>query len=239
MINSGIGYKCTVLLISSLFPIQILTGTGLPPTTAAANTRDDEAVVFLGGWSTPSGIEPDTNAYILNLKTKTTTAATTTTTTASISLNGGYLDGLALEACDRRRLDANPSAVAHLVNHSTTNDNVEVVAFDWSSVLPMKNDDNDDTKKDNTRRKGVVGVGGEDEYYYGLPNVARFDGAPRYMDGSEVVHYQKKVEVEHSDCQNVCGAVFCASVDIEAGEELFLDYGLVPPIPSWAVDFYD
>ena len=183
---------------------------------------------FLGSWTTPSGVDPDTNAYILNL----------TTTTKASALSGGYLDGLALQACDRRRLDANPSAVAHMVNHHSTNHNVEVVAFDWSSVLLMEGDDNDDNAR---RRRYVLGDDdGQDEHYYGLPNVARFDGAPRYMDGSEVVHYQKAEEVEQSVvCQNVCGAAFCASNDIEAGEELFLDYGLVPPIPSWAIVFYD
>lgn len=35
------------------------------------------------------------------------------------------------------------------------------------------------------------------------------------------------------------GAVFLATRDLDAGDELLLDYQLVPPLPDWASDWYD
>jgi len=169
----------------------------------AATARQD--VAFLGDMTTPSGLPPDQNAYILNLKNDAT----------------GYLDGLALIDANGRPLDdGNPSAVAHLVNHSKEMENVEVLSFSWENVLA----------------EHVDFVGDEsfpDSCYYRIPNVARFDGAPRFMDDSEMVYYEANVVT------SVCGAVFCATIEIAAGVELFLDYGLLPPLPSWAENFYD
>jgi len=165
-------------------------------------------VVYLGGLITPSGVAADENAYILNLKTA----------------NGGYLDASAMRDEKGRPLgDENPSAVAHLVNHSSVCDNVEVLPFSWGQVLWDWDCDicTDDRLE-------------EPDAYYGIPNVARFDRAPHYAEGSEVLYYNGDVSL-----RSVCGAAFCSKSEIDEGDELFLDYGLVPPIPTWAAGFYN
>ena len=71
-------------------------------------------MVFLGGWTTPSGLPPDMNAYILNVK-------------------GGYIDG----ATATTATNQNPHACAHKVNHCPQHHNVNVRSLTWpSSVQP-------------------------------------------------------------------------------------------------------
>jgi hypothetical protein len=165
--------------------------------TPALPLGANDSLVHLGNNVAPSGVVPDENAYILNLH----------------HVGGGYLDGLALTTEDRR-LDENPSACGHCVNHSSKQANVQVVSFAWSDVL---NEDNDL----------------EHEHLYPLPNIVRADGSPWFLDtGTETI-------VGYGGAGPNAGAAFCAEIDIEAGDELLLNYGLLPPLPSWAVDWYE
>jgi hypothetical protein len=174
-----------------------------------------DPVVFMGHLRLPSGVDRDENPYIMNVQTPM----------------GGYIDARALvvrvrtsadenEQPSKRRLDENPSACAHVINHSNSKDNVRVVPFTWSDVLPDYKFGHNDS--------------------FDLPNVARRDGAPRYMliPRSEMIFYEKG-DTSLFSVHNVSGAVVCAMVDIETDEELLLDYGLRKPLPSWASEWYD
>jgi hypothetical protein len=187
---------------------------GLPLSLDPAG--DDDSIQFLGHKMTPSGAQPDDNAYILNVKVKL----------------GGYLDGQALNVhtdVERRsapgidqallttqsgrRLDENPSACAQLVNHSSNHSNVAVVPFLWDDILDSDRCQSHD--------------------YYTLPNVLRSDGFPRYICGTEITYYQGSVG-------QVAGAAFVASQNIRSGEELCLNYALHRrPLPAWAANWYD
>lgn len=155
---------------------------------------------------TPSGKIPDENAYILNLQQV-----------------GGYLDGEALVGVGGRNLAANPSACAHVVNHSSSShlNNVIVEDFHWNDFIV--NDDRNDQH-------------GNDAFW-SIPNERRQDGSPWYiMDEETIVSF-----VENNGdacCDGVYGAVFIASRDISKGEELFLNYQLNRPYPTWARDWY-
>jgi hypothetical protein len=188
----------------------------------------DGPIEFLGHIITPSGIPADNNAYILNLQTPT----------------GGYIDGMALAIMDGisktvhvskstndcaytprtiRSLDENPSCRAHLVNHSKARSNVEIIPFSWVDVAPSMDDILDH------------------QSMFDLPNVIRQDGAPRYFLNSEIVYYATTTDTATSSSRigNVCGAVLCATKDIEQDRELFLDYGLELPLPPWAAHWYE
>jgi hypothetical protein len=157
-----------------------------------------DEVEFLGSLTTPSGIPTEENAYVLNL-----------------AETGGYIDGRALLDPDGRRLDENPSACGHLLNHNVDQANVRVVSFLWKDLL-----------------EGTPAV--DSKEYFSLPNVVRSDGALRYRLGSEMVYYHNK------DSPACAGAVFCATTNIKTGQEFFLDYGLLQrPLPSWASDWYE
>jgi hypothetical protein len=155
----------------------------------------NDSLVYLGNNVTPSGVVPEENAYILNLQ----------------HVGGGYLDGLALTT-EGRRLDENPSACGHCINHSSTQANVQVISFAWTDVL------NEDKDK---------------EHLYPLPNTVRSDGSPWYLD-SDI-----DTIVRYKGAGPNAGATFCAKESIEAGDELLLNYGLHPPLASWAVDWYE
>jgi hypothetical protein len=73
---------------------------------------------ILGNQSTPSGIEPEENQYLLNVDT----------------LYGGYLDGHPYALLDVE--NNNPSACAQFVNHSKQY-NVERVSFCWDELLDL------------------------------------------------------------------------------------------------------
>lgn len=87
---------------------------------------------------------------------------------------------------------------------------MEVLSFAWSDVCPNKK--HLDTKED----------------AYPLPNFVRNDGSPWYFDSgqSEVVYY--------TGIGSNVGAAFFAKQPIQDGDEVLLDYALLPPLPSWA-----
>lgn len=128
-------------------------------------------------------------------------------------VGGGYLDGLALATGDRN-LDENPSACGHCVNHSSNQANVEVLSFAWSDVLSEDNE---------------IGH----EHLYPLPNIVRADGGPWYLDTSA------DAIVTCGGAGPNAGATFYAKNNIEAGDELLLNYGLLSPLPSWATGWYE
>jgi hypothetical protein len=130
-------------------------------------------------------------------------------------VGGGYLDGLALTTEDRT-LNENPSACGHYVNHSSSQANVQAVSFAWSDVL---NEDEDNDL--------------DHEHLYPLPNIVREDSSPWYLDTCA------DIIVEYGGGGPNAGAAFCAKDNIEAGDELLLNYGLLQPLPSWAVDWYE
>jgi hypothetical protein len=162
---------------------------GLPAVTTC-----DESVVYLGHLKTPSGVPTDENAYILCLQSV-----------------GGYLDGMALIQ-DGIKLDENPNACAHLVNHSSVNDNVEIESIVWHEILPNEPLFQSD--------------------YYHLPNLVRSDQARRGFLHNETIYY-------NGDEPN-CGAVLLAKRRIQQGEELLLNYKLnLQHNPKWASDWYE
>lgn len=131
---------------------------------------------------------------------------------------GGYLDGLATTCNDHDEtfcMTENPSACAHFVNHSRLDDgsNVYALSFWWHDVLKEDLD--------------------VDDIWYKIPNQRRRDGSPWFLVNDTLTSFD---DTQNNACG---GAVFCASRDIEENEELYLDYGLQPPLPPWAQDWYD
>ena len=115
-----------------------------------------------------NGPDMNSNAYILNLQRC-----------------GGYIDGWSIQSqyCKNdnnsreessRRLDINPSACGHLINHHAYDCNTSVFSFSWREVLEQQeqeeecnDDDGDDQEED------------EDDYFP-LPNEMRSDGKTTY-----------------------------------------------------------
>lgn len=168
---------------------------------------------FFGKGVTPSGVDADENAYILNVQVN----------------QGGYLDGKALTLSNqegsssttdglshRRRLDENPHACGQLVNHSSGHANVDVKSFVWNPLL------------DKLVREGYSL--NDEEDFYPVPNAVRADGLPRYIIQNSVVC--------HNGTGPNCGAVLYARHTIQRDQELFFDYKLRDPLPSWAKDWY-
>jgi hypothetical protein len=208
-------------------------------TNAAADSSAN--VVYFGKSTPPSGGDFDENAYILNVQLPT----------------GGYLDGLALEytsttndnndettkILQRRRFDENPNACGHCINHSSTRANAEVIYIDWTDIMlgqqVVQNDESlspacSISKEDN-----------DDQCYYPIPNIVRADKSPWYsVIGEKHCDNNNNDSIDdgivrftgHGKC---CGAVFCATRDINAEEEILFDYALFPPLASWAKDWYD
>jgi len=170
------------------------------------HAAESEDSVFVGA----SDGDMESNAYILNM-----------------TIPGGYMDGRALVGEEGRHLDDNPSACGHLVNHSSSASNVEMVSFSWRKVQDEM-DCND---------KNVIP----------LPNELRADGSPWYLDGftGEIVPFPSPVDDRREGDSNtdveplLCGAAFCSQQDLEQGTEILLDYQLKgPPYPKWAEDWY-
>jgi hypothetical protein len=171
-----------------------------------------EDSVYLAKNVTPSGVLPEHNPYLLNLHTA----------------SGGYLDGNALlamsdEGTMDRRLDENPSACGHLVNHSHRQANVVVTAFTWRDVLeavmPPPSTETDI------------------QQYHLPPNALRADGSPWYLESSTVVRFPKQKACD--EMVTLCGAALCTRTGIEKGAELLLDYNLKGPVlPAWAATWY-
>lgn len=127
---------------------------------------------------------------------------------------GGFLDGNALVGNDGRVLDRDSISCGHLVNHrSTSGANVRVLSFRWDS-LP-------------TLDASII------------PNDTRCDGAPWYLDGNsgQMVRFDRSSTNNQRDL--LCGAALYTCRPVRTGEELYLDYGLKPPYPPWAKDWYD
>ena len=189
----------------------------LPPSITTTTAAVDAAeCMYLAGQSPPSGVLPEQNAYILNLKDV-----------------GGYLDGLAEVSKDcsddssqpstSKTLSPpqhdNPSACGHMVNHnSNSRANVRVVSFFWKDVFQLM---------------PVQSI----EECYSLPNRMRNDKYPWYYDprDGKVVYGN---DTTYRNDEKVCGAAMIVQKPIGIGYELFLDYGLLQPYPSWAKDWY-
>ena len=183
---------------------------GLPKHAA-----ESEESMNLADVVSPSGGEIENNAYILNL-----------------SIPGGYIDGAALTGIDRwsleeRRLDENPSACGHLLNHSSSASNVEMVSFQWREV----EDDIEYNEKDRMQ----------------CPNELRADGSPWYLDGftGKIVPFPSLADVRQAEGKQsveplLYGAAFCSQQDLSEGTEVLLDYQLKgPPYPPWAAEWYE
>jgi hypothetical protein len=153
----------------------------------------------------PSGISFEANAYIVNLPEC-----------------GGYIDGCPHLSIHGTKVNENPSACGHLINHDASNANVQVASFFWNEIL-------DKTDIAHAR--------------YSLPNRVRRDGSPWYFDGrnEEVVNFSREPEdfsEEETSFELLCGMAMILSSTIEPGQELLLDYGLKKPYPEWASDWY-
>jgi hypothetical protein len=192
-----------------------------------------EDIEFLGHHSTPSGLSPQDNAYIMNVHTET----------------GGYIDGMALEIIKGRhvpireysyshklyhpqlktRLDSNPSCCGHMINHSIRHQNVQVLSFLWSDVLlPIYDNRGYNHKLQPAYTKKALAA---------IPNMMRQDSAPRYLFNGDVIYYAT-VEDDISRIDRVCGVVIYAAKHIGPDQELFLDYKLKSPLPKWAASWY-
>ena len=173
-------------------------GIYTPPMSPLASA--DETAAFLANELPPSSVPPEENAYILNVGGDI----------------GGFIDGLALELdvdSRKQRLDENPSACAHKVNHSLQA-NAEVIPFYWSEV-GMESGENDD--------------------YFPIPNAVRADFTPWYFDGNKI-HYFTPQE---NEIRHLCGVAICSTKPLISDEEVFLDYALKAPYPYWAADWYE
>jgi hypothetical protein len=107
-----------------------------------------------------NGPDMSSNAYILNLQRC-----------------GGYIDGWSINSSqycndnnreESRRLDMNPSACGHLINHHAYDCNTSVFSFSWREVLEQQEHEeecNDDDDDDN-----------DQDDYFALPNEMRSDG---------------------------------------------------------------
>lgn len=119
---------------------------------------------FLASDILPSGVHPETNAYVMNLKNV-----------------GGYIDGLAASELG----EDNPHAVGHLVNHSSQQSNVEVVSFWWHDVFARNPAD----ECDQGETANNSNIAESDESTYGIPNRRRCDGTPWFFHNGEITFH--------------------------------------------------
>jgi SET domain-containing protein len=113
------------------------------------------------------------------------------------------------------------------VNHRQGEEaNVNVLSFYWNHVL-----------KDNFK---------ESDLLYDIPNTVRNDGSAWFLDSrtGEIYYFREsKATKDKTDSMNynntipIAGAVFYANKTIKEGQELFLDYKMKPPYPTWARDW--
>lgn len=118
-----------------------------------------------------NGPDMSSNAYILNLQRC-----------------GGYIDGWSIKSqyCsdsnnreESRRLDINPSACGHLINHHAYDCNTSVFSFSWREVLeqqPQEEECND-------------GDDSDENDYFSLPNEMRLDGKTSFAMVLVTVYY--------------------------------------------------
>ena len=176
--------------------------------------------LYLANKTSPAGIAVEDNAYILNL-----------------SRPGGYLDGACLSSPpDGRKLDLNPSACGHLINHSAISANVEYESFSWDMVLATLAD------HDNNYLSRIK----DDACLHDLPNANRQDGSAWYADQDQVVRFPNpdelcsSIRTNHSQEHRffLGGAAFITTRTVDQGEEILLNYRLRKPYPAWARDWY-
>lgn len=201
--GNGVHSQISVELDSMPHVMCLYPGIYTPPMPSHNNACVDGVSLshYLANQLPPSAISYQENAYIMNLQSR-----------------GGYIDGCALMEQHGSRLDENPSACGHLINHNASKDNVEVVSFFWKDVCD-------------------ISKGGDNRFPF--PNNVRADGSPWYFDGFD----QRVVEFpEASDPSKpsslACGAAIILRKPIRSGEELLLDYGLHLPYPDWASGWY-
>ena len=110
-------------------------------------------MVFLGHWTTPSGIAVDENAYILNLQEPPCS---------------GYIDALS-----SHNDNENPNACGHLVNHDATYPNVQVQSVCWSDIL----EGGEDLDKNYFDLPNIVRSDNAPRYYFNGDNceIVRYD----------------------------------------------------------------
>jgi hypothetical protein len=213
-----------------------MSSIGIPQSMVDSDTNNPhgDEIEFLGHNSTPSGIPIEKNAYILNIQTPA----------------AGYIDGMALEIIEGRhipireysyshklyhpqvkwRLDSNPSCCGHMINHSIRHQNVRILPFLWSDVVePVYNHRGYLYNSAPVYAKKALSS---------LPNIMRQDGEPRYLFNGDVIHYATR-GCKISRINNVYGAVIYAAKHIGPDQELFLDYKLKKPLPTWAASWYD
>ncbi|CAB9517602.1 expressed unknown protein [Seminavis robusta] len=199
--DAGDGVFVSMPQSKSLTPLCLYPGIytpGLPHRAA-----DEEIVYMANDLLPPSGISNEDNAYILNL-----------------SELGGYMDGLALGGHSKNRLDENPVACAHMINHSSQLANAKIEPFYWEDVFREGGEERCDTG-----------------HLYGKPNEMRNDNSPWYFDGLENKLYRfRDSDTQVSLC---CGVAVFATQPLQAGQELLLDYKLNHPLPSWAESWYE
>ena len=199
--------------------VTLYPGIYTPPLPAfVAGMDDDNMYHYLADRVTPSGLEPDMNPYILNLT----------------AVGGGYLDGFATTgntptvetitatSIEPTSTDSSALPCGHLINHDSSQSNVEVVSFVWNDVLQLESANDDNCWDTNL-----------------IPNQRRRDGSPWYYDGRQerVVHFAYPHEASRPT-EIACGAAMVSIKNINTDEELLLDYGLHPPYPVWARDWY-
>eukprot|EP00980_Cylindrotheca_fusiformis_P027836 scaffold22560_cov135-Cylindrotheca_fusiformis.AAC.47 len=154
----------------------------------------DSGNEYLADLIPPSGVPLERNEYIMNLQ-----------------IMGGYIDGASLVGNNNRRLDANPSACGHLVNHDSSTANTCFISFAWDHIF----------------------VGSIEANQCELPNETRSDDSPWYFDG----HIQR-IKRFDNPCASVCGGAIVISKKVDVGDELLLDYRLKKPYPAWAKEWY-
>lgn len=197
------------------------------------------------GQSVEGGLEMEDNAYVMNLQDC-----------------GGYIDGCALVDRHGARLEVNPSACGHLVNHDSAVSNTAVVSFHWSHVfagidaVPQNGvavQDGDASMEKSMLQLEESNMEESDEFH-SPPNELRMDGSPWYFDGVEqrIVNFptmmgdsKSNSMANHSEegahdapRQFLCGAALIVTKPIAKGEELLLDYKLRAPYPRWAMEWY-
>ena len=104
--------------------------------------------------------------------------------------------------------------MAHLVNHSSLHNNVDVTSFWWHEVLDPEE------------------IANQKQNLYEIPNRRRRDGTPWFFHSGETRVYEQS---ETSPC---AGAVFYALRDLLENEEIYLNYRLQEPLPEWAKAWY-
>jgi hypothetical protein len=245
--------ETTIDDIVSLTPLCLYPGIYTPglPLTATGHGDIDDVQYLANQFPPPSGIPYETNAYILN-----------------ITEVGGYIDGLALNITQQstllhnesivdrheqqdsiliRRLDENPSACGHKINHSSIDANTTIVPFLWKDVFLNGTSTTIDIDDDNNPHI-IYDDSDKDDKYFSLPNTMRNDNSPWYYDGNEYKMYRfttndsDDTTTTRTSVKSVplCGAAVVVRNGsiLQNNQELLLDYSLKTPLPVWAKDWY-